>query len=109
MAGFFDRMWGRGSKQRSAKEAKERLQFILFHDRIDLPPEQLNAMKAEILDVISKYVSVEQDRVDIALQQRQRDSLIVAEIPFSKPTGEAEERLSELETEMEEADDTPAE
>ena len=96
MAGFFDRMWGRGNKQRSARDAKERLQFILFHDRIDLPPEQLNAMKAEILAVISKYVAVEQDKVDIALQQRQRDSLIVAEIPFSKATGEVEEQLADL-------------
>ena len=59
---------------KTAQEAKERLQFILFHDRIDLPPEQLEEMKKEILQVISKYVSVEQDRVDIALQQRQRDS-----------------------------------
>ena len=112
MAGFFDRMWGRGNKQRSAKDAKERLQFILFHDRIDLPPEQLNAMKAEILEVISKYVSVEQDKVEVALQQRQRDSLIVAEIPFSKATGEAEEGLAELEAvekELEEADDTLSE
>ena len=83
MTGFFDRIRGRTNK-RSAQDAKQRLQFILFHDRIDLPPEQLDAMKREILDVISKYVAVEQDRVDIALQQRQRDSLIVAEIPFSK-------------------------
>ena len=88
MASFFDRMWGRGNKT-SAKEAKERLQFILFHDRIDLPPEQLDAMKAEILAVISKYVSVESERVDIALQQRQRDNFIVAEIPFSKSAEEA--------------------
>lgn len=91
MSGFFDRMRGRSAKG-SAQEAKERLQFILFHDRIDLPPEQLEAMKREILEVISKYVSIEQDRVDIALQQRQRDSLIVAEIPFSK-TSEADAAL----------------
>jgi cell division topological specificity factor len=83
MVRFIDRLRGRSSR-RSAQDAKERLQFILFHDRIDLPPDQLDAMKREILEVISKYVSVEQDRVDIALQQRQRDSLIVAEIPFSK-------------------------
>ena len=88
MSGLFDRM--RGRSRGSAQEAKERLQFILFHDRIDLPPEQLEEMKKEILMVISKYVSIEQDRVDIALQQRQRDSLIVAEIPFSKPDADAE-------------------
>lgn len=95
MAGLFDRMRGRSSRN-SAQEAKERLQFILFHDRIDLPPEQLEAMKREILEVISKYVAIEQDRVDIALQQRQRDSLIVAEIPFSKASEADEELVAEL-------------
>lgn len=85
MSGFFDRMLGRGSKEHSANTAKERLQFILVHDRINLPPEQLRAMKEEILAVISKYVSVESDKVDIALQQRDRqNSMLVAEIPFSK-------------------------
>ena len=85
MARFFDRMLGRDPKQTSANTAKERLQFILVHDRINLPPEQLQAMKEEILAVISKYVSVDSERVDIALQQRDRnDNLLVAEIPFSK-------------------------
>ncbi len=85
MSGFFDRMLGRSSKEHSASTAKERLQFILVHDRINLPPEQLRAMKEEILAVISKYVAVESDKVDIALQQRDRqNSMLVAEIPFSK-------------------------
>lgn len=85
MSGFFERMLGKGTGKGSGSTAKERLQFILVHDRINLPPERLQAMKQEILDVISKYVAVDRDNVDIALQQRQRDSLIVAEIPFSKP------------------------
>ncbi len=85
MAGFFERMMGKGTGKGSGSTAKERLQFILVHDRINLSPERLQAMKQEILDVISKYVAVDRDNVDIALQQRQRDSLIVAEIPFSKP------------------------
>jgi cell division topological specificity factor len=85
MARLIDRMLGRNSKPTSANTAKERLQFILVHDRINLPPEQLQAMKEEILAVISKYVSVDSERVDIALQQRDRnDNLLVAEIPFSK-------------------------
>jgi cell division topological specificity factor len=96
MAGFFDRMRGRGSGRGSGATAKERLQFILVHDRINLPPERLQAMKAEILAVISKYVSVDSENVDIALQQRERDSLIVAEIPFSQSQSadEARQRLS---------------
>lgn len=84
MSSFFDRMLGRTAPKGSGSTAKERLQFVLVHDRINLPPEQLNAMKQEILAVISKYVRVDSNNVDIALQQRDRESLLVAEIPFSK-------------------------
>lgn len=84
MANFFDRVFGRSAAKGSGSKAKERLQFILVHDRIHLPPEMLEQMKAEILAVISKYVSIDSNNVDIALQRRDRDSLIVAEIPFSK-------------------------
>lgn len=84
MTSFFDRFLGRSKNVGSGSKAKERLQFILVHDRIHLPPERLEAMKQEILAVISKYVAVDANNVDIALQKRERDSLLVAEIPFSK-------------------------
>jgi len=84
MASFFDWMLGRGANRGSGSKAKERLQFILVHDRINLPPERLEAMKQEILDVISKYVAVDSANVEIALHKRNRENLLVAEIPFTK-------------------------
>jgi cell division topological specificity factor len=83
MSELLDRIFGRRTKK-SGTMAKERLQFVLVHDRINLPPERMEAMKKEILAVISKYVSVDQENVDIALQNRDRASLLVAEIPFLK-------------------------
>lgn len=86
MSGFLDRVFGR-KDQGSRQTAKDRLQFVLVHDRINLPPERLAQMKEEILQVISKYVAVDADSVDIALEQSDRvNSRIVAEIPFSKAT-----------------------
>jgi cell division topological specificity factor len=83
MSNFFDRMLGRNAPNKNSSSiAKERLQFVLIHDRINLPPDQLDAMKQEILAIISKYVDAK--NVDIALEQRDRNSLLVAEIPFSK-------------------------
>jgi cell division topological specificity factor len=86
MAGFLDWVFGRANKPKTSATAKERLQFILVHDRIHLPPEHLEMMKQEILAVISKYVDVDGDNVDIALQKRDRESLLVAEVPFSRRT-----------------------
>jgi len=83
MSNFIDRMLGRSTKGSSAT-AKERLQIVLVHDRINLPPERLKAMKEEILAVISKYVPVDVESVDISLEQRDRtSSRIRAEIPFN--------------------------
>lgn len=91
MLDFFDRIFGRdGSANRgSGKVAKDRLQFVLVQDRIKLPPDQMQAMKREILEVISKYVRVDLDNVDFALSNRERTGLLIAEIPFIEIQEEA--------------------
>ena len=80
------RLFGRGGAPKgSGNLAKERLQFVLIHDRINLPPETMETMKREILAVIAQYVTLDGDSVDIALQNRDRLNLLVAEVPFIKP------------------------
>jgi cell division topological specificity factor len=82
MTSFLDRLFGRTDKGSSSK-AKERLQVVLIHDRVSLPPEKMREMKEEIMAVISKYVQIDRESVDIALEQRDRlTSRIRAEIPF---------------------------
>ncbi len=85
MQDFLLRLFGRGTPKGSGNLAKERLQFVLIHDRINLPPETMETMKREILAVIAKYVTIDGDSVDIALQNRDRLNLLVAEVPFIKP------------------------
>lgn len=98
MTSFLERVFGR-NKQGSSTTAKDRLRFVLQYDRVNIPPEKMEAMKREILEVISKYVSVDSDKVDIALEQRDRDhSKIVAEIPF---TGDGKMRVHAKEDEEE--------
>lgn len=91
MSGLFERLFGRTTGKGSGNKAKERLQFILVHDRINLPPERMEAMKQEILAVISRYVAIDSENVDFALQKRERASLLVAEIPFTKTAEGIEE------------------
>ena len=86
MANLLNRLFGR-PRRGSGATAKDRLRFVLQHDRINLPPERMEQMKRDILSVIVKYVVVDKDRVEIALQQRDRNhSKLVAEIPFIKQT-----------------------
>jgi cell division topological specificity factor len=81
---FVERLFG-GRKPPSGKVAKERLQLVLVHDRSNLTPEQVAAMKDEILEVIARYVDFDRDKVQIDLTSENRDSILHAEIPI-QPT-----------------------
>jgi cell division topological specificity factor len=84
MNNFWDRLLGRRNQQSSSATAKQRLQLVLVTDRSDLSPEKLKAMKDEIIIVISKYVNIAPDKVEINVEQRQRDNWLVADIPLLK-------------------------
>ena len=84
MASFLDRLFRR-ARRGSGSIAKDRLRFVLQHDRINLPPERMEEMKKDILAVIVKYLVIDRDRVEIALEQRDHNhSKLIAEIPFIK-------------------------
>lgn len=82
MIGLFERLFGRSNQPKTGKLAKDRLQFVLVQDRIDLPNDQMQEMQREIIEVISKYVMVDMDNVDFELSNRDRSGLLIAEIPF---------------------------
>ena len=81
MPNIFERLFG-GGNQPSGSVAKERLQLVLVHDRSNLTPEQVRMMKDEILEVIARYVDFDADNVTIDLQNQDRDSVLMAEIPI---------------------------
>jgi cell division topological specificity factor len=79
--------WRRMTKRRfagSSSAAKERLQLVLVNDRTNMSPDKLQAMKAEIVAVIAKYVSVDSARIEINIEQRERDHWLVADVPLPK-------------------------
>ena len=83
MTNLLSRLFGR-TRKGSGATAKDRLRFVLQHDRINLPPERMDEMKREILAVIVKYLVVDQDLVEIDLEQRDRThSKLTAEIPVA--------------------------
>jgi cell division topological specificity factor len=73
--GFFTR-------KRSAESAKERLQLVLVHDRTDLTPGQLEALKDDLLKAISRYIDIDPDAVQIGLERDGRSQKLVADIPL---------------------------
>lgn len=70
------------NKKTSKNVAKERLQLILIHDRIQLSPREMEEMKKEILLVVSKYVEVDDQELMISLQRKDEDMALHADIPI---------------------------
>ena len=66
--------------------AKDRLKLILIHDRGDLPHETLDKIRIEILEVLSKYIEIDVDDVEIAVSKSENldrnNPALVANIPI---------------------------
>ena len=64
-------------KPSSASIAKERLQVIVAHERSQRnQPDYLPKLQQEILQVISKYVEVDQDQVEVSLDNQGNCSVL---------------------------------
>jgi cell division topological specificity factor len=82
--GFLDSLFRR-REPTSREIAKERLQLVLVHDRIKISPALLDKMKDELITVISRYVEIEADGVEVTFTQSRRESRLVADIPVVGP------------------------
>ncbi|NLZ48522.1 MAG: cell division topological specificity factor MinE [Clostridiales bacterium] len=77
-----------GGNKSSKDVAKDRLRLILINDRSSLSPEVLESIRREILEVISKYVEIDNSEVEIALTRTDDEEgnlpALVANIPIRK-------------------------
>lgn len=69
-------------RNKSAESAKERLQLVLIHDRTDLTPAELNELKDDLLETISRHVEIDPDAVRIGMEHEGRSQRLVADIPI---------------------------
>ncbi len=69
-------------RKKSASSAKERLQLVLIHDRTDLNPAELEALKDDLIQTISRHVEIDPQGVMINVAQDGRSQRLVADIPL---------------------------
>lgn len=73
-----------GEKKKSASLAKERLQIILAHERAGRTgADYLPALQRELVEVISKYVSI--NASDIKVHLERQENLDVLEVKIELP------------------------
>ena len=74
----------RSRNRKSASKAKERLQIVVSHQRTEgSQPDFLPKLRQEMLDVISKYIEIEQDQIQVNLQRE--DNFSVLELNVTLP------------------------
>ncbi len=62
------KMFNMNSKVDNSKEAaKERLHLVLIQDRASVSADFLEVMKQEIIEVIKKYIEIDENAIDVRL------------------------------------------
>ncbi|MDI6601909.1 MAG: cell division topological specificity factor MinE [Thermoanaerobacteraceae bacterium] len=85
--GFFDTL---SSKGNSKDVAKERLRSILVQDRTNVYPQYLDMIKNDIVKVISDYIEIDPDGLEIKIANIVRSSdnanipELVANVPIKR-------------------------
>lgn len=67
---FFKR-FRRSEKEESKSTAKERLHLVLAQDRANISADFLEMMKQEILEVIKKYIDIDEKAIDVRLTNKE--------------------------------------
>ena len=68
--GLFDSFF---KKKNSADEARDRLKLLLVSDRSNCSPETMELIKNDIIKVISKYMEIEPQGLDIQITQNDEE------------------------------------
>lgn len=83
---WLNSLFGR-SEPTSREIAKNRLQLVLVQDRVNMSPQLLQTLKDELIAVISKYVEIDEDHMDVTFKQSKRQSRLTADIPVISARG----------------------
>lgn len=103
----FFKNFGKKDKQKenSKDTAKERLHLVLMQDRANVSADFLELMKQEIIEVIKKYIDVDEKAIDVRLTNKTNEDgtvgapALYANIPITTIKNEA--RKIENKTEQE--------
>jgi len=79
MLDFLSRLFSRDSGSKNV--AKERLRLVLVHDRTSISPHILEALKADMIQVISNYMVIDETNLEVSLDSSGNTVALVANIP----------------------------
>ncbi len=86
-------------KEENAKDtAVNRLRVVLMQDRTNLTPELLEKMRGELIELLSKYVEMDKDALELNFEQEGNQMALMLSIPVLRAKDEEEIEAAEEET-----------
>jgi len=74
----------------SGQLARKRMQVVLMHDRLDLAPEVLDALKNDIITVLSRYMEIDRSTIRVDLEQGKDYAALVSNVHVKRVFRRAE-------------------
>lgn len=104
LLGFFRQ----AEEEESAKDvACNRLRVVLMQDRTNLTPQLLERMRSELVELLSKYLEMDKEALELNLEQEGEQMALMLSIPVirAKDEEEIEKALAEAEKASEESEE----
>ena len=104
---LFNKVFGffrQAEKEENAKDtAVNRLRVVLMQDRTNLTPELLEKMRGELIELLSKYVEMDKDALELNFEQEGNQMALMLSIPVLRAKDEDE--IEEAESNIDDADE----
>lgn len=81
---LLERLFPRSGPDSSRLEVKRRLKLVLAYDRADITPDTFEAMRQEILEVVSRYVELDSEGFNLSLENSDRATALIANFPIRR-------------------------
>lgn len=116
LANLYNKVMGffRQTEQEEVESAKDtacnRLRVVLMQDRTNLTPELMDRMRRELVELLSKYVEMDKEALDLSLEQDGEQVALMLSIPVIRAKDEDEIKAAlEAEAEEEETEEVSEE
>lgn len=81
---ILERLFPWTNNTNSREEVKRRLKVVIAYDRAGLTPEMVKQMREEILAVVSRYVEINSEELELSIENSDRATALIANMPIKR-------------------------
>ncbi len=81
MLGILRRFIG---EKTSGQLARKRMQLVLMHDRMDITPDIMDALKNDIIKVLSRYMEIDSRSISVNLETGKDFTALISNVQVKR-------------------------